>query len=332
MSGFRAPFLRRAPRRRLAALRTLRVPAVLAALSLGILAACSTAPKPVAEVVARKNQAAEYSKLGDGFLAKRDYASALRFYEESLRENRAVDYEEGVVISMNSIGRVYLAAGRMDDAEATFREALDYAGPLKNSSLRALSLANLGETHYARGNPEAAMEAFQEALPLSSRDEKTLAVILHDRAVVYRDRGEWDAAETDLRRAAGINQRLKRLSEYGANLFLLGNIAHKRGNDTGALDLLRQALEADRKAENSAGIAADLEALAVLSRGQGGREDAFRYYRRAFDVFVTLDAAAEALRCAEALAALAAELERPGDVSKYREYADRIRASLAASP
>lgn len=329
MSGFRTSNTRIAREIRTAA-RAALFPAALAALA--VLASCSSAPKPVAEVVARKNQAAEYSKLGDGFLAKRDYASALRFYEESLRENRAVDNVEGVVISMNSVGRVYLAAGRLDDAEATFREALDYAGPLKNPSFRALALANLGEALYARGEADAAMEAFQEAVPLSARDERTLAVLLHDRAVVYRDRGEWESAESDLRRAAGINQRLKRLAEYGANLYLLGNIAHKKGNTQSALDLLRQALEADRKAENSAGIAADLEALAVLSRGQGAGEDAFHYYRRAFDVFVSLDSAADALRCAEALAGLAAELERPGDVQRYRDYVRRIQASVDAQP
>lgn len=329
MSGFRTSNTRIAREIRTAA-RAALFPAALAALA--VLASCSSAPKPVAEVVARKNQAAEYSKLGDGFLAKRDYASALRFYEESLRENRAVDNVEGVVISMNSVGRVYLAAGRLDDAEATFREALDYAGPLKNPSFRALALANLGEALYARGEADAAMEAFQEAVPLSARDERTLAVLLHDRAVVYRDRGEWESAESDLRRAAGINQRLKRLAEYGANLYLLGNIAHKKGNTQSALDLLRQALEADRKAENSAGIAADLEALAVLSRGQSAGEDAFHYYRRAFDVFVSLDSAADALRCAEALAGLAAELERPGDVQRYRDYVRRIQASVDAQP
>lgn len=329
MSGFRTSNTRIAREIRTAA-RAALFPAALAALA--VLASCSSAPKPVAEVVARKNQAAEYSKLGDGFLAKRDYASALRFYEESLRENRAVDNVEGVVISMNSVGRVYLAAGRLDDAEATFREALDYAGPLKNPSFRALALANLGEALYARGEADAAMEAFQEAVPLSARDERTLAVLLHDRAVVYRDRGEYEPAESDLRRAAGINQRLKRLAEYGANLYLLGNIAHKKGNTQSALDLLRQALEADRKAENSAGIAADLEALAVLSRGQGAGEDAFHYYRRAFDVFVSLDSAADALRCAEALAGLAAELERPGDVQRYRDYVRRIQASVDAQP
>lgn len=329
MSGFRTSNTRIAREIRTAA-RAALFPAALAALA--VLASCSSAPKPVAEVVARKNQAAEYSKLGDGFLAKRDYASALRFYEESLRENRAVDNVEGVVISMNSVGRVYLAAGRLDDAESTFREALDYAGPLKNPSFRALALANLGEALYARGEADAAMEAFQEAVPLSARDERTLAVLLHDRAVVYRDRGEYEPAESDLRRAAGINQRLKRLAEYGANLYLLGNIAHKKGNTQSALDLLRQALEADRKAENSAGIAADLEALAVLSRGQGAGEDAFHYYRRAFDVFVSLDSAADALRCAEALAGLAAELERPGDVQRYRDYVRRIQASVDAQP
>ena len=300
------------------------------ALLLIVLASCSTAPKPVAQVVVRKNQAAEYSKLGDGFLAKRDYASALRFYEESLQENRAVDNVEGAVLSMNSIGRTYLAAGRLDDAEAVFLEALDYALTLKSTSFRALSLANLGETRYARGDPEAAMAAFQEAVPLSSRDEKTLAVLLHNRAVIYRDQGELEPAEADLRRAAGINQRLKRLAEYGANLYLLGNIAHKRGNTQTALEFLKQALAADRTAENSLGIAADLEALAVLTRGQGEPEEAFQYYRRAFDVFVTMDAARDALRCAAALSSLAAELERPGDVKRYGDYAERIRSADSA--
>lgn len=295
------------------------------------LASCSTAPKPTTEVVDRKNQAAEYSKLGDGFLAKRDYASALRFYEESLRENKAVDNEEGTIASLNSIGRVYLAAGRLDDAEATFREALDYAAALRDTSFRALSMANLGETLYARGRPEEALAVFQEALPLAARDEKTLAVLYHDRAVVYRDQGLWDEGESDLRRAAGINQRLRRLSEYGANLYLLGNIALKRDNPRGALDLVRQALAADKKAENTAGIAADLEALGALSRRLALPEDAFRYYRRAFDVFVTMDSAADALRCAQALIALSSDLSRPEDARRYGEYAERIRGAAQVS-
>ena len=300
-------------------------PVVAAALL--ILASCSSAPKPTAEVVARKNQAAEYSKLGDDFMAKRDYASALRFYEESLRENRAVDNGGGAVVSLNSIGRVYLAAGKQTEAEATFREALDYAEALNSPSLRALSLANLGEALYARGMREGALILFQEGLPLAARDERTLAVILHDRAVIYRDQERWEEAETDLRRAAGINQRLKRLSEYGANLYMLGNIASKRGNLRSAQDFVRQALAADKTAENSSGIAADLEALAALAIKTENPEDAFNYYRRAFDVFVSMDSAPNALRCALALTNLAAELSRDEDEARYAEYAKRIQSA-----
>lgn len=290
------------------------------------LASCSSAPKPTAEVVVRKNQAAEYSKLGDGFLAKRDYASALRFYQESLRENQAVDNQEGVVVSQNSVGRVYLAAGKPSEAEATFREALSYAEPLK-PSLRALCLANLGEALYAQAKPDEALKRFEEGIPLAAKDERTLAILLHDRAVVYRDQERWDDAEADLRRAAGINQRLKRLSEYGANYFVLGNMAAKRGDLEAATDLVRTALQADRTAENSAGIASDLEALGVLSRRQGRPEEAFALYRRAFDVFVSLDCAPDALRCARALAALAGELGRQEDERRYSDYSRRIEAA-----
>ena len=290
------------------------------------LASCSSAPKPTAEVVVRKNQAAEYSKLGDGFLAKRDYASALRFYQESLRENQAVDNQEGVVVSLNSVGRVYLAAGKLSEAEATFREALSYAEPLK-PSLRALCLANLGEALYTQGKPEEALKCFEEGIPLAAKDERTLAILLHDRAVVCRDQERWDDAEADLRRAAGINQRLKRLSEYGANSFVLGTMAAKRGALEAATDLVRTALQADRTAENSAGIAADLEALGALSRRQGRPEEAFALYRRAFDVFVSLDGAPDALRCASALAALAGELGRPEDERRYSDYSRRIEAA-----
>jgi len=299
----------------------------IAGAALIVLASCSSAPKPTAEIVARKNQAAEYSKMGDGFMAKRDYASALRFYQESLRENQAVDNQEDVVVSMNSVGRVYLAAGKLPDAEATFREALSYAEALKNPTLRALCLANLGETLYSQGKSEGALACFNEGIPLAYREERTLAILLHDRAVLFRDQERWKDAEEDLRRAAGINQRLKRLAEYGANYYVLGNIATKQGDLKGALDFVSTALEADRKAENSAGIASDLEALAVLSRRQGKPEDAFDFYRRAFDVYVTMDSAPDALRCARVLAALAGELARPDDAKRYEEYAKRIEAS-----
>ncbi len=297
----------------------------LVACAVFALSACSSAPKRAIEMVAVKNEAADFSKLGDGFLSAGQYASALQYYGEALDANLSVDNVEGVVMSRGSLGRVYLAMGNDDDAARGFGDALEDARGFGRPSLVALCLSNLGELRYAIGDAAAADELFAEAEPLAASDEAIAAVVAHNRGVAAMARGDLDAAQAYILKSASANEKARRWVELASNRYALASIANARGDAPAALALARKALESDKAAENSPGIAADLEALAKLERKSGGDAAAFDLYRRAFGVWLSLNRAAEAERCLVALGELAVKLGKEGYAARYSVLLERIR-------
>jgi len=283
-----------------------------------VLASCSSAPKRPAEELARKNEAAQYAKLADDFFFKGQYLQALSFYGEALDAHLSVDNVEGAVLSRNSLGRAFLALGRLSDAEREFADALRDARAFGKPALVAQSLSNLGELLYARGEREAAGAAFAEAETLVTASDPLAAVIAHNRGVLALALGEFDQAQAYLSRAELANERAKRWAALGTNRYVLASLANARGDAAGALVWAKKALEADKRGENSLGIGADLEALAQLSRKAGEAETALDYYRRALGLWVSLGRDADALRCAKALAELAEGL---GEDALARRYA-----------
>jgi len=311
-----------------------RAAALAAALLAGALAAsCSSAPKKAAAVVTVKNEAAEFSRLGDGFMVTGQYASALQYHGEALDSNLSVDNVEGAIASRGFIGRVYLAMASFDDARREFTDALLDARAFGKPSLIALCLANAGELAYAEGVSKgdaagaaaAADLLFAEAEPLAAGDEAVAAVVAHDRGVVAMARGDLAAAEAYILKSAAANEKARRWVELGSNRYALASIDNSRGDLPGALEWARKALESDKAAENSPGIGADLEALARLNRKSGDDAAAFDLYRRSFGVWISLNRAAEAERCLVALNELAARLGKEGYVKRYAELLERIR-------
>ena len=261
-----------------AAVRAALLAAVL--MAGGLTTPSSSTPRKAAAVVTAKNDAAEFSRLGDGFLASGQYASALQYYGEALDSNLSVDNVEGAIASRGSIGRVYLAMTSFDDARREFTDALEDARALGKPSLVALCLSNAGELTYAEGVSQgsaasaatttaaaaAADLLFAEAEPLAAGDEAVAAVVAHNRGIAAMARGELVAAEAYILKSAAANEIARRWVELGSNRYALASIANARGNLPAALDWARKALESDKAAENSPGIGADLEALARLSR------------------------------------------------------------------
>ncbi len=289
------------------------------------LSACSTLPRQVPGVVAIKNEAAEYSSLADGFMAAGQYASALQYYGEALDANLSVDNVEGSVVSRGSLGRVYLVLGSMEDAEREFGDALEDARMFGKPALTALCLSNLGEFHYAKGDASAADALFTEAEALAVDDEAVASVIAHNRGVLAMSRGELDVAEAFILRSAEANEKANRWVELGSNRYALASIANARGNLPLAIEWAAKALDSDKTAENSPGIAADLEALAKLHIKSADDSSAFDLYRRAFGVWLTLNRAEEAERCLIALNELAGKLGKESYAKRYAILLERLR-------
>jgi tetratricopeptide (TPR) repeat protein len=301
-----------------------RYPSPGAALALGIAVAlclslpgCSSAPKKAVDTVALKNEAADYAKLADDFFFKGQYLSALQFYGEALELNLSVDNIEGVIVARNALGRTLLVLGRLDDAEREFTDALRDGRPFGKPALIAQSLSNLGELYYTRSRLEEAETFLMEAERLAPTNDAVWAVVAHNRGVVAVARGDLNGARAYLLKAEQANERAKRWSVLGTNRYVLASVAYAQGSLDEALRWAEQALAADKTAENSLGIGADLEALGRLSRRAGQAEKAFEYFRRSFGLWLALGKDLDAERVVRELRELALELGEEDYAIRY---------------
>lgn len=328
--------------------RSNRSPALAPAFFAGALAAlalasCSSAPKPPEGVFDARNKAAELAKLGDAYMAKAQYASALQFYGDALKANSAVDDLSGVAASRASMGKAYLAAGEADAAKAEYEASLEYARFAGLAEAQSLAKAGLGEIAYSRGAKEEALAAFEEALALAqspagpgqkkAKDDKALAVALHDAAVAKASLGRGAEAIADLERAQALNLKAKRWIELGANRYALASALSGAGRQDEALAAALGALEADKRAENARSVPGDLAAAASLCARLGRDAEAWDYWRRSFDSGLSADDPAAVRKALVALVELASKTKRPNDGERYAALLAKLdEAEAKAKP
>jgi tetratricopeptide (TPR) repeat protein len=104
------------------------------------------------------------ASLGDLWLARGDTAKALEFAAACLAAAEATESRRNIVKGRRLRGEVFLAQGRLEQAEAELSEALRVAREVGNPAQLRLTLATLGRLRQAQGRPEDARAAYQEAI------------------------------------------------------------------------------------------------------------------------------------------------------------------------
>ncbi|MGA2545620.1 MAG: hypothetical protein ABSF43_03685 [Rectinemataceae bacterium] len=290
-------------------------------------ASCSSAPKPPDGVYDARNKAAELAKLGDGFMSKAQYASALQYYADALKANSAVDDLLGVAASHASMGRAYLAAGEADAAKLEYEASLEYARFSGSTEAQSVAKSGLGEIAFAGGAKAEALAYFEEAMSLApavgaAKDEKAFAIALHDAAVAKAALGRAPEAIVDLERAQGMNLKAKRWVELGANRYALASALSGEGRTSEALGAALGALDADKRAENARAVPLDLAAAASLCNKLGRGADAWDYWHRSFDSALSADDASSVRKALNALVELAPKLKKNG--ARYAALLDKL--------
>ncbi len=152
-----------------------------------------------------------------------------------------------------------LAGGRLDEAEQSFRLALD----LNAASVR--NHLNLAGVLVRQGRTGEAMTYFEDALALDDRDPE----VHNNLAVALMELGRLDEAQDHLRTALQLDP------DHDEAQFNVGTILHQRGAVEEAVTAYHHALEI-----NPVNVPAHL-ALARLHAARGNTEAAVDHWRRA---------------------------------------------------
>ena len=179
-------------------------------------------------------------------LARRDK----RFDEalELLAQGAALSHELGleIMLTINTqhVAAVRRAQGRLDEAAATYRRAVDRLEELGQTSFRSTTLINLGEILYELGEGEEAGRLALEGEQLgAAEDVVNFAFGRALRAQIAADAGLHDEAESLARAAIDYAYKTDFPGVHGDTHRALGYVLAKAGGSDEARTELTRALE-----------------------------------------------------------------------------------------
>ncbi len=296
-----------------------------------IFAGCSSTQKLLpGESVVKRNKAAEFSEYGTKYYNEADYSQALDFFLLALKHNTLINSEKGIVESYNSIGKTYLDAGKISTAENYFSKAREIADHMNDSGLIIRCINNKGEVLLAKKDYSDALKTFKKAYSMIEDPSKyeDSSVILHNLGVAYKRMGEYGKAEENLLLSLKYNTNNEKIKEMASDNYVLASIYSKNENFPRALSFIDQALEYDRRTENSFGIAKDLAAKGLILRKSGEKKEAYYTFKKGALVAESLSIPEDLIMCLKNLEELSVELSYSDDTALWKTTREKLEEKL----
>jgi tetratricopeptide (TPR) repeat protein len=134
------------------------------------------------------------------------------------------------------------------------------------------------------GKKAAAQWQELEDLLEADPDSPLLARLYQNLGFTERDRGNWDSAETVLKKAIQLHRIANNRSSEAFCLGCLGDIERKRGNWDKAEQLYRQSLQLRKELGDRSGMASSWGVLGDIERNRGNWDKAEQLYRQSLQL------------------------------------------------
>jgi CHAT domain-containing protein/Tfp pilus assembly protein PilF len=204
--------------------------------------------------------------------------AAIRLWERSLGQYRALGDLAGQAAALGNLGAGYYALGRLDRALRHHQRSLELSEAAGDHRTKGNALGNVASVYKDQGELALAAEYYGRALevrPLTG-DRGGEAADLNNLGLVRGELGDVKGAEEYFRRALELNRRDGRGRGAANNLTNLANVATKKGAYDDALNLYSEALALRRETGDRQGEALDLENIGLLHLRWGDYPAALR--------------------------------------------------------
>jgi tetratricopeptide (TPR) repeat protein/tRNA A-37 threonylcarbamoyl transferase component Bud32 len=194
-------------------------------------------------------------------------------------------------MTLVNLAGIQWARARFSQVEQSFNEAAQLFEKAGKLVAFGVLRANLATVYARRGDLEAAQNTHTNTLALrrklfNGRDHPHTEISLTQLALVLTARGKLDEAETDLKEAIAMQERLGmgKHADAADALFGLGNVLARRGDWAAAEEKHQRALAMRievLKGEENADVVDSLDALALIAVGSNNLSQAEQLLSRA---------------------------------------------------
>lgn len=212
--------------------------------------------------------------------------SAQQFGEEALQLARRIDDRKGKADAFNNLGLLAVYQGRLDEAAGQLDSALTLFAAVGKPSYLAVTRSNMGWLAERKGDRVGMLREFQEALKHAelAQDTGSVAVILYNIGATYNKMEEFVRARQLFERSLAMERTLDRPDKEASCLMSIGNTYRSTGDPDQALDHYRRASELFRSINDHVGAGLVAENIGALYEADDPKR-ALRHYREALKAY-----------------------------------------------
>jgi len=239
------------------------------------------------------------NKIGIVYWSKGQLDRALEYYlkDKSIKDSLGLQNTADYANLMNQIGIVYWSKGQLDRALEYYlnsQSIYDRLG-LQNTAGYANLMMNNGNVYWSKGQLDRALEYYLKGKSIKDslglQNTADYAILMNNIGIVYRSKGQLDRALEYYLNSQSIYDRLglQNTSDYANLMNNIGNVYKDKGQIDRALEyyLKDKFIEDGLGLQNTAGYASLMYNMAVIFEKQSQHDMAGRYFRMAYDIFVS---------------------------------------------
>lgn len=220
---------------------------------------------------------------GQQLYKAQQFAAAIQVWQQAAAEFAQTRQTRLLALTENYLAIAYQQLGQWDAAETALNRALNASKTLGDTALEARILNAKGTLYFKRGNPEAALETWQQAEVFyrNSNDTEGIITAQINQAQALQSMGLYRRARIQLER---LTQQLASLPDSdlkAAALRSLGGVFQVVGDLPRSHQVLCQSLEISQRLNSPADIAETLMRLGNTARARNDEAAAIQYYKQA---------------------------------------------------
>ncbi|MEY4903867.1 MAG: hypothetical protein RLZZ292_1682 [Bacteroidota bacterium] len=189
-----------------------------------------------------------------------DYKQAITYYEKALNIAQEINDKNAVARAFTGLGSAYYKLGDYVKAIEYTQKGLRINENAGNAYSMTSDYLNLGNIYMKLPEVNKALDYFNKALAIANKTGNTrLKANIYDRiGLCYKELKKYEKAIVNIEKSIEIYKSLDQNDQAYSQLLDLGTVYAELGRNVEAHRCYQEALTADRKSGNQAGISAAL--------------------------------------------------------------------------
>ncbi|MCK5117012.1 MAG: tetratricopeptide repeat protein [Candidatus Aegiribacteria sp.] len=215
-----------------------------------------------------------------------EWESATAIFEDITRFARTSDNSELLAKNLNKLGWLYLNSGNPDEAEDTYRKALQISEEIIDLHGQSESLYGIGTVATHKGEYEDALRLSARSRAAAERinDRKKVANAVQLMGKIHSRAGNLEKGTECYEEFLKISRESSDKYDICTGLSLLGLNTEEMGNPDKALVLYDEAIGIAKELGSKKELARSYNNKAIVYEKQGNYPEAHRFYTSSYDI------------------------------------------------